>query len=278
MTIITKDHDPKLNGPSIMANNTLVLLGWRDEIPWLPTDEQVVEIPWFYARSRGTRPPYGTGGKPLRPRGPMRPSFFKKLQACIQDLWSASSLFLMPPGYMLRKVVVASVWRPLSKKEKKRKAEGKRIINRHNQGRAIDIDSFWWDEIGTGFSTGLVANTYNYKTHRFIAVEAILRLHFGTVLSWLYNAQHHCHWHLDDGTKPVLRQIDLNGKKHQRILFLQAALRHIYCMDVDIDGQWGTETANAWTVAMKGAWPIEGWRDFLIDIVKRYGAMVRRGK
>jgi len=262
MTITAKEYDKYIKGPAIMANETKVILG----------DDVITSVPWRYARSKGTEPPYGTYGVPLKPRGPFTPEFFAKLQAAIQDLYIASSMYLMPPGWTLDSIVVASTYR---------KAAGK-----HSLGRAIDIDSIWWKEWGVaGKRWGLVMLDYLKWPARHLAAEALLRLHCGTVLSFPYNEQHHCHFHIDDGTDETrLTAYDLDSR-HRRVktLFMQHALYHVWGINPGpLDGKWGRKTASAFAQAMNLPVMLSPgeirnmldkpglWRSFLIGTVRRF--------
>jgi len=278
MTILVKNDTQLGQGPAIMANETRIAHVYR--VAGQPC------VPWRYARHRkgGTRPPYGTYGVPLRPRGPFELSFFKKFQAAVQDIWAASSMFLMPPGYSLDAIVVASTYR---------KNAGK-----HGMGRAIDIDSLWWNPIWGSDSVtpeynaqprGLVANMFNENSCLYLAVTAIWYLHFGTVLWFLY-PDHECHWHLDDGSRVGLRKVDLSGRPKHRILFIQAALVHLFGVDPGpLDGKWGHLTYLALASVMKDVFGNDFdrrmmdkmllernlWTDFLKACVRQYGMIVR---
>jgi hypothetical protein len=72
------------------------------------------------------------------------------------------------------------------------------------------------------------------------AVDAVIRRHFGTVLDYHYNADHHDHFHLDDGTS-----VDFQTSSLSRVKFLQGALTYIHGLPLGIDGAYGPQTKQA---------------------------------
>ncbi len=133
---------------------------------------------------------------------------------------------------------------------------------RHGEGTAVDIDSFHWKD------RDFVTLNYPDDARFYIAIEAILRRHFGTVLQYEYNRAHRCHWHVDSGSP-----VGFYPKSRSRTLFVQSALTHIYERPVTIDGIYGPHTqANVkdalW--AMKNSFSIKHngtlssvWQEFL---------------
>ena len=64
----------------------------------------------------------------------------------------------------------------------------------HGKGRALDIDGIFWAE------RDFVTLRYPKDTKFYLGVEAILKKHFGTVLDYNYNKDHHDHFHVDNGS------------------------------------------------------------------------------
>lgn len=64
-----------------------------------------------------------------------------------------------------------------------------------------------------------------------------MRKHFGTVLNYLYNADHHDHLHVDDGS-----EVGFVRSSTSRVFFVQAALTHVLDVPVGVDGVYGPET------------------------------------
>lgn len=199
-----------------------------------------------YARSPVAH--YGTRGKgPRNVR--LERNFHLELAACLTDLWIqcpyGKAEVLVSGGCYVEKA------------------------GRHGQGRAIDIDAIWWPSTGN-LTDGLIRPkpliTLNAPDDaiRYLAVEAVLRKHFGTVLDFWFGHGHEDHFHVDNGQPqgwtgrpPTL---------HAETLFLQAALAFVHGQKVDIDGVLGTETRSALS-AVQGAAYCEDigktWNSFL---------------
>lgn len=174
-------------------------------------------IPIHYAR-----PPvatYGSRGK----RSPFRCSrvLHDTFIACLQELSDVCPLG--PPE------VVVSAGAYVNKP------------GQHGKGQAVDIDAIFWAE------RDFITDFYLIDKVFYLAVESVLRRHFGIVLNYLYNSAHHDHFHLDLST-PV--QFFENSKS--RVLYLQASLNHIHGRGVLEDGIWGLQTAEATTEVLRG--------------------------
>jgi hypothetical protein len=161
---------------------------------------------------RLSRESYGTRGRATRFY--TTPAFEEKLQAAFADLWDAC-----PLG---EAEVIAS---------------GGAFVEKpgaHGRGRAFDLDALFWPE------RTFVALSYPQDRRFYLAVEAVLRMHFGTVLSYHYNPAHRDHLHLDD-----LTPTGFVPEHRSRVLFLQMALTHLFDRPVAIDGLVGPETRGA---------------------------------
>jgi hypothetical protein len=196
-------------------------------------------VPVNYAREPVA--PYGTRGKPHTFR--CTSGFLQKLEACFDELFSVS-----PLG---RAEVITSAGAFVEKP------------GFHGLGRAFDLDAVFWP--GRDFVT------LRYPTDQkfYLGVDAILRKHFGTVLNFLYNADHHDHLHVDDGS-----EVGFVKSSKSRVLFVQAALTHVLNVPVGIDGIYGTETEGGLRTAFERL-GISGdintrevWLEFLTDIAR----------
>jgi hypothetical protein len=204
-----------------------------------------------YART--AKDPYGALGKPRIVR--WTPAFEAKVACFVEEL-----SHLLPD---LSSLVLAGAWHDKWRTDKDHKP------CRHCQGRAIDIDSVWWDNDCMSLVTETAYGT-NRKT--YLGIEAVLRRTFGTVLNWAYDSEHHDHWHCDDGTAPVLRPGDLTGKaRNSRVLFIQDALQTVFGCDCGpMDGKWGPLTNSAFCGVMgnRGGGR-EGYPDFLKRVAEK---------
>lgn len=105
----------------------------------------------------------------------------------------------------------------------------------HHKHRAFDLD-------GLVMASGRtwVANTYPDRRFEYLLIEACLRRHFGTVLTYDYSADQQTHLHFDDG-----EQVGFQRHSKSRVLFLQNSLRYLFDRPVGVDGVYGPETQHA---------------------------------
>lgn len=106
----------------------------------------------------------------------------------------------------------------------------------HHKNRAFDLDGLVMD------AGNWVADTFPERPLLYLAIESILRRHFGTVLAYDYNADHEDHFHFDNGRAPGFKNL---AKSH--VIYLQNALFFVYDIPVGRDGVWGPETSGAST-------------------------------
>ena len=171
---------------------------------------ELAGIPLHYAR-----PPIGAYGS----RGQQRTfsstiELRDALEACLEELTSAC-----PMG---RPEVVTTAGIFVNKP------------GQHGNGLAVDIDGIFWPE------RDFVTDFYPTDKVFYLAVESILRRHFGIVLNYLYNTDHHDHFHID-----LSSPVDFFTTSRSRVLYLQASLTHIHDTPVVIDGIWGNQTDGA---------------------------------
>jgi hypothetical protein len=154
---------------------------------------------------------YGTRGTPTRFH--TTEEFQEKLDACFAELWT-----VCPLG---QAELITSAGAYTAKP------------GYHGRGRAFDLDCMFWSD------RTFITVDYQTDARFYLGVESIVRKYFGTVLNYNYNASHRDHFHIDDGTEVGFRRV------RSILLFTQAVLTEIYDDPVEIDGQYGSETADA---------------------------------
>ncbi len=107
----------------------------------------------------------------------------------------------------------------------------------HGQGRALDIDGIFWSN--KTFVT-LHAGWQGQDRNFYFGIEAVLRMHFGVVLDYEYNAPHRDHFHVDDS-----QGLGFRKSSRSKVRSLQGMLNHVWGKNVDEDGDWGDQTAGA---------------------------------
>lgn len=178
------------------------------------TFEELAGVPVHYDRFPNPQFGYGTRGKPLTWH--CTEAFEKKLNAAFEELWD-----VCPLG---RAEVITTAGAYVNKP------------GMHGKGRGFDVDGIFWS------NRTFITKKYPEDRPFYLAVEAILRKHFGTVLNYEYNRDHEDHLHVDDGTEP-----GFVARHKSRVLFLQMALAHVFNRSVTIDGFAGPETNTAAT-------------------------------
>jgi Extensin-like protein C-terminus len=107
----------------------------------------------------------------------------------------------------------------------------------HGNGRALDIDGIFWSN--KTFVT-LHAGWQGQDRNFYFGIEAVLRLHFGVVLDYEYNAPHRDHFHIDDS-----QGLGFRKQSRSKVRSLQGMLNHVWGNNVHEDGVWGDQTAEA---------------------------------
>ena len=158
-------------------------------------------------------PPHNYGTRGIPTRFHTTEEFQDKLDACFSELWTAC-----PLG---QAEVISSAGAYTAKP------------GYHGRGRAFDLDCIFWGD------RTFITSEYPTDAKFYLGVESVVRKYFGTVLSYNYNASHRDHFHIDDGTDIGFRRV------RSIVLFTQAVLTEIYDDPVEIDGQYGSETADA---------------------------------
>lgn len=177
-------------------------------MPPQPTNffRSLAGVPVHYDRLRPED--YGTEGIPYDFHTPA--DFQALLDACFEDLWR-----ICPLG-RARLIISAGTYsnRP----------------SQHGTGRAMDVDGIFWPE------KRFITKSFPSDKPFYLGVEAVFRRHFDFVLTYLYNEDHHDHFHLDRAGRLGL------GRTRSKTLFVQAMSRYVFDLTVDVDGQWGEET------------------------------------
>lgn len=176
------------------------------------TFDKLAGVPVHYDRYPDPEYGYGTRGKPNTWH--CTEAFEQKLVEALEELWE-----LCPLG---RAEVITTAGAYVNKP------------GLHGKGRGFDVDGIFWSD--------RTFVTKNYPNDRpfYLAVEAVFRKHFGTVLNYEYNVDHQDHLHIDDGS-----ETGFVPEHRSRVLSLQMALTHVFERPVTIDGLIGPETNGA---------------------------------
>lgn len=131
----------------------------------------------------------------------------------------------------------------------------------HHKNRAFDLDALVFQD-----SSMWIANTFPSRPFIYLALEACLRMHFGTVLNYDYNQAHEDHFHFDNGTSVRFKR---DARSHT--LFVQHCLTKLFNVNVGpagVDGVFGPDTDAALKLVRQqiGIGPLskkENWLKFL---------------
>lgn len=170
-------------------------------------------IPLLYDRSSSGH--YGTGGVPFRPM--VNAVFAQQCDACFTELVPKLA---QEAGLEVTFILSGGV---------SRAGQGSSY---HHKNRAFDFDGLLFEDGGNW-----VANTFPARPQLYLALEAILRKHFGTVLSYDYNKAHEDHFHFDNGTATGFKTA---AKSH--VIFIQNVISLVFGIAIGRDGLWGPET------------------------------------
>lgn len=153
---------------------------------------------------------YGSRGKPYQFY--CHKPFEEKLDACFAELWTVCPLG--KPDL----IISAGTWVD-------RSGEPGRKKGYHELGLAFDLDGIFWP------TKTFISKRYPDDPRFYLAIEAVLRKHFGVVLDYNYNAAHHDHFHLDDGD-----EVGFATTARSECCFVQAALTHVLNIPTPITG------------------------------------------
>lgn len=195
----------------------------------------IAGVPVHYDRDSAAD--YGTRGRPVTLR--CGPGFRRKLESCFTELW----------GIAGRAEVITSAGAHVNKR------------GMHGQGRAFDLDGLFW--AGRSMVTRR-DGAQRANLPLYLGVEAVLRRHFGTVLDFHYNAAHHDHFHLDDGTGVGFRR-----SSRSLVLFAQQTLNTFHGAGLAVDGVYGPKTRGALVAVAGDVTAPASWLAFLAAIARR---------
>lgn len=200
--------------------------------------DQIANRTILYDRQR--EGDYGVTGVPIRPF--LEEKFLASCEACFTELVALlEAKGFGPVGSILTGGIA-------------RAGTGASL---HHKNRAFDLDGIILPD------GNWVADTFPQRPHMYLAIEAVLRRHFGTVLSYDYNAAHEDHFHFDDGTA-----IGFNTMSKSRVQFVQNVIFFVYHFQIGRDGVWGPETSGLTTrlrrdLGIGGFSSKVNWLDFL---------------
>lgn len=200
--------------------------------------------PLLYDRSAPGH--YGTGGVPTRPF--INQTFASECEDCFVELCRRLK---DDAGLEVDKILTGGV---------SRAGSGSSL---HHQNRAFDLDGFLFAD-----GTNWVADTFPQRPQLYLGIEAVLRKHFGTVLSYDYNRAHQDHFHFDNGTAVKFKSA---AKSH--VIFLQNAIALVYQLPIGRDGVWGPQTYRE-VKALRDRFGIgalssvSNWKELLDQIAK----------
>ncbi|MBD9371674.1 extensin family protein [Rhizobium sp. ARZ01] len=177
--------------------------------------ESIAGLPLFYDRFNGTS--YGQHAVAMRPF--IDNNFLDQCTACFAEMQQV----LAKHGFEITQIWSGGVGR-----------EGAGV-SYHHRNRAFDLDALIFKD-----GSRWLADTFPARPFIYLAIEAVLRLHFGTVLNHDYNQAHRDHLHFDNGTAPRFKR---DARSHT--LFVQHALVKLFNQSVGADGVFGPETEQA---------------------------------
>ncbi len=126
----------------------------------------------------------------------------------------------------------------------------------HDAGRAFDLArlrledgsdvscryDLWRDTSGRELATA---------RRTYWAVAASAHLHFAYVLTYLYNATHHNHIHLDNGRSGTGRST-FSSRSPAQVQAVQGTLTHLWERPVEVTGRWDGPTREATRAVLAG--------------------------
>ena len=103
----------------------------------------------------------------------------------------------------------------------------------------------WTNGTTLDICNGAHASSSLATRRRYLAVEALLRKRFRTVLNGYYNTDHETHFHVDNGCDVE----PLNKTLRSHTLFMQLVANNFLGRNIAVDGTWGTATQGAFIEA-----------------------------
>lgn len=126
----------------------------------------------------------------------------------------------------------------------------------HGVGKAFDLDAIHWERIR------FIALEQPVQKPLYLVVQALCNKHFGIVLGYDYNPDHHDHLHIDISRAVRFREANSVTS------FLQQTLNTFYGQTLEVDGEYGDNTERALndTLAALGipnVATVDNWKRFL---------------
>jgi hypothetical protein len=133
--------------------------------------------------------------------------------------------------------------------------KGDGCVSYHNFGRAFDLSAISGILTTTGNRSKMFNARYDLwknltgsqltgARRLYWATSASLHYHFKHVLTYLYNAQHHNHIHIDNAISGSGNSTFTTGASAQ-VQHVQACCTYIWGRPVTLDGVWGSQTSGA---------------------------------
>lgn len=149
----------------------------------------------------------------------------------------------------------------------------------HNAGRAFDLSRLrrsGRDVVSCRYDLWQTASDLDQRRRRYWALAASLHHDFAYVLTYLYNAQHHNHIHVDNG-RSGSGLSTFSTRSPAQVQAVQAMINYLWDLSVDITGRWDAATRRASRtvldrigVAADLDASVEAWRTFLRSGAARF--------
>lgn len=141
-------------------------------------------------------------------------------------------------------------------------------LSRMRQGQQVQVScryDIWKD---------YAADQLAFHRRRYWALAASLHHEFAYVLTYLYNAQHHNHIHIDNGISGPEKSI-FNPKSAVQVQAVQAICTYLWDKPLEITSDWDAPTKQATEAILEqlGAGELtdsaDVWRAFLVASIRR---------
>ena len=127
----------------------------------------------------------------------------------------------------------------------------------HNNGRGFDLSRIY-----TGSTRRFIARHDIWKNwsgsdltrarRHYWATSASAHYHFRNVLTYLYNADHDNHIHIDNLVSGTSNS-SFDSSSRAQVLHVQASCRYVWGLPTTVDGIWGSQTSSHSTRVLRAA-------------------------
>ena len=127
----------------------------------------------------------------------------------------------------------------------------------HNNGRGFDLSRIY-----TGSTRRFIARHDIWKNwsgsdlttarRHYWATAASAHYHFRNVLTYLYNADHDNHIHIDNLVSGTSNS-SFDSSSRAQVLHVQASCRYVWGLPTTVDGIWGSQTSSHSTRVLRAA-------------------------